>query len=130
MPVTVDVSTLVGQLRLEIGDTNTATGKGKKPDGTNFSDDELNVWLGRAGRMTSDAAAQVGMAAAMACEALARAWAAAADIELPTRKEYYSQVAIRLEAQAKELWARYNGGVRIRKLGVPGNIGTISEYGT
>lgn len=130
MPVTVDVRTQVGQVRLEIGDTNTASGKGKKPDGTNFSDDELNVWLGRAGRLTRDTDAQVGMAAAMACETLARMWASAADIELPTRKEYYSQVAIRFEAQAKELWGRYNGGLRIRKLSVPGNLGTTTEYGT
>ena len=43
MAFTYNVTTALGQLRLEIGDT--VSGAGPRPDGTNYSDEELNVLL-------------------------------------------------------------------------------------
>ena len=43
MAFTYDVSSSLGQLRLAIGDT--VSGAGPRPNGANYSDAELNVFL-------------------------------------------------------------------------------------
>lgn len=45
MTVTNVLATDIGKLRMTIGDNNTVTGAGAKPDGTNFTDDQLQVVL-------------------------------------------------------------------------------------
>jgi hypothetical protein len=67
---TYDLSTAVGQIRLEIGDTSNSTDEGVKPNGTNFTDAELTYFY----HQESD---NVLGGAARACEVLARMWARA-----------------------------------------------------
>ena len=128
MPVTTSLTTQIGQVRLELGDTNTATGQGVKPDGTNLTDAEIQVWLTRATGMTSDTTQQVLLATMYACQALARHWSRAADIALPTRKESLSQVAAGWAKRAKEIGAEVGSGLRIRPLARPQQISGGSEW--
>lgn len=78
-----DPSSKIGQLRLEIGDTR--QGFGVRPDGSNFDDTELQVWLDREGH--------VMRAAAAALEALARTWAKEVDMRMGPRSESASQAS-------------------------------------
>lgn len=93
MSFSYDLGNDIGKLRLEIGDT--VAGVGPRPDGTNLSDEELQVWLTREGT--------VGRAAAAACEALARAWSSIADTSVGPRSESASQVAEAWRTRAAEL---------------------------
>lgn len=71
MSFSYDLSTPVGQIRLEIGDTDSATSAGVKPPAlSNFSDEELTYFYQQSG-------SNVLAAAARACEVLARLWARA-----------------------------------------------------
>lgn len=46
MTLTYDISTDIGRVRLSVGDYDiTTTGAGVKPNGDNFSDEELQVYL-------------------------------------------------------------------------------------
>lgn len=63
---TYDLSTQVGQIRLEIGDTQ--QGGGVRPNGSNYADEEIAHFL-------AEEAGHTGRATARACEALARDWA-------------------------------------------------------
>ena len=99
MAFTYDTATDIGKLRLEIGDTTYS--EGVKPDGTNFSDAELQVWLTREG--------DVNRATAAACEALARMWARVADISIGPRKESLGTVSKRWAEEAKHLREQYGG---------------------
>ena len=75
-----DTDTLnVSKVRLEIDDTVYTAGV--KPDGTNFTDEEIMIWLSR----ESD---DVMRAVASACEVLARAWARVADIAVGPRQHF------------------------------------------
>jgi hypothetical protein len=96
MSFTYDLTTEVGQVRLEIGDNEYQNGA--KPDSTNFRDDEIQIWLTREG--------SVLLASAAACEALARLWSRMADITVGPRRENYSTVAGRYADQAAALRAR------------------------
>src|SRR5574337_908036 len=64
MPITTDLTTTTGQIRLLIGDTNAADGV--KPDGTNFTDAEIAYFYSYGG--------SIEKAAALACETLAYLW--------------------------------------------------------
>jgi len=99
-----DTDTLnVSKVRLEIDDTVYAAGV--KPDGTNFTDEEIMIWLDREGD-------DVMRAVASACEVLARGWARVADIAVGPRRESLGQVAQRYAEQAKSLRTQYGGGDR------------------
>ena len=130
MPITVDLTSQVGQVRLEIGDDDDTSGHGKRPAGRNLSDGAITLWLARAALYTSDPTRVVLLAAASACEQLARDWSSVADISLPTRSENAGAVAAKWAARAAELrkQAGSAGGLRIRSLAVPANLDT-TEYG-
>lgn len=68
MTFSYDLDETVGQIRLEIGDTDSSTDAGVKPDGTNFSDEELTYFY-------EQESSNLLAAAARACEVLARMWA-------------------------------------------------------
>lgn len=102
MTFTYVLATDVGKVRLEISDTSSTTGAGVKPDGTNLTDEEIQIWLTREGTVMS--------AAAAACEALARAWARVADVGVGPRRESLGQVATAWANQAKTLRQQYSGG--------------------
>lgn len=100
MAFTYNVSNNTGLMRLELGDTN--EGAGIKPNGGNFSDEELGVWLTREG--------SVMRACAAACEALARAWASVADTSAGPLSESGGAVAAKWSEQAKALRAQFGYG--------------------
>jgi hypothetical protein len=100
MSFSYDVTTDIGVMRLELGDTT--PGAGVKPDGGNFSNEELQVWLTREG--------SVMCAVAAACEALARQWSASSDISVGPRSESASQVAEAWEKRAALLRTNYGYG--------------------
>ena len=64
MPITTDLETSIGQIRLLIGDDR--DGDGVKPNGDNFSDAELTFFYEQGGSLN--------LAAALACESLAWQW--------------------------------------------------------
>lgn len=95
------------KLRVELGDQVLNQGKGVKPGGGNLSNEELEYWLTEA----SSASHVVLEAAARGCEALARMWAPAHDLEDGPIKEAFSQTADRWNKQAAQLRARINGAL-------------------
>lgn len=96
---TYDLTTTVGQVRVEIGDT--VSGTGVKPDGANFSDAEITYFL------TQESS--VGRAAARACEVLARMYAGLVDLTAGPRRESLSQAATAYADRARELRRQYGG---------------------
>ncbi len=96
---TTDVSTAIGQVRMELGDD--VQGQGVKPDGRNLSDAEIQTLIDREG--------SVLRAVASACELLARQWARVANVAVGSRREDLSDVAKQWTAQAKTLREQYGG---------------------
>ena len=97
---TNDTDSDIGQVRLELGDD--VDGDGVRPNGSNFTDAQLQVWLDREG--------SVMCAAAAACEALARQWARVANIAVGQRKEDLGAVSDQWAKQAERLREQYGGG--------------------
>jgi hypothetical protein len=95
-----DLATDIGKCRLELGDTS--PGAGVKPDGTNLSNEELQVWLDREGG--------VMLAVAAACEALARQWSGVADLTVGPRSESAGAIAEKWETRAGKLRDVYGYG--------------------
>lgn len=107
---TTDLSTDVGQVRLELGDE--VNGAGVRPDGRNLSDAEIQVLLDREG--------SIMRAVAAACELLARSWARVANIAIGSRREDLGSVSEQWRRQAAELRAQYgaaSGGVTAFSVG-------------
>lgn len=119
MAITTDLELDIGQVRLEIGDSDETTGQGVKPDGTNFTDLEIQWFLDQEG--------SVRLAAAHACEALSRHWSKVANIQIGSRREEFAKIAENWRAQGKELRSQGGGGLRIRRLARPANV-SLSEY--
>ena len=114
MAITTDLSTDIGQVRLEIGDRDTTAGMGARPDGSNLTDDEIGYFLAAEGSVRG--------AAARACEALAGDWRKIATIWIGTRKEEAGAIAAGFAAQAQILRGSSGGGLRIRRLARPANL--------
>lgn len=114
MPITVDLTTLVGQVRLEIGDDDDTAGHGQRPDGSNLSDQAITLWLTRASLYQGTSNGQVLLAAAYACEKLARDWATVSNITAPSRRESAGDVAAKWAARAMELRKACAGGLGLR----------------
>lgn len=91
----------ISKVRLEIGDT--VSGSGVRSSGANLTDEEIQVWL-------DSEEEEIMLAAARACEMLARDWAKAASIQLGPRREQLSDVAKAWERQAEELRSQYGSG--------------------
>jgi hypothetical protein len=121
MTFTYTLTTDIGKTRLEIGDTDSTTGMGVRPDGTNLTDEEIQVWLTREGT--------VGGAAAAACEALARMWARMANVSAGPRSESLSDVAKAWAEQARVLRQQYGGAAVVVSAGVTREDG-YSEHAT
>lgn len=100
MAFSYDVTTDIGQIRLELGDTT--PGAGVRPDGSNFSNEELQVWLTREG--------SVMCAVAAACEALARQWSSVTTISVGPKSETLSLISKAWADRATELRGLYGYG--------------------
>lgn len=99
----------VAKVRLEIGDT--VSGTGVKPNGSNFTDAELLIFLARESN-------NVMRATASACEALARWWATAVNITVGLRREELTAVSKAWTERAAELRKQYGGGQQAFSAGV------------
>lgn len=97
MAITTSLSTDIGKVRLEIGDT--VEDKGPRPNGANLTDDELQYWITREGH--------VMRAVAAACEALARMWSSSTTISIGPHSETLSLIAGMWDDRAKKLRAVY-----------------------
>ena len=97
MAFTYDLSTNVGKIRLELGDT--IQNSGIRPNNGNLSDEELQYWY--------DRELNVMRAVAAACEALARMWSTAASISIGPHSESLSDVAEAWDKRAKLLRQQY-----------------------
>lgn len=93
MAFTYDLTTALGQVRLALGDTTSGTGV--RPDGTNFSDAEIQVFI--------DLENSVDLAVARACDVLATQWATVADLQVGPRREALGAIAERYGERAKSL---------------------------
>lgn len=96
---TTDLDDDIGQLRLELGDD--VSGSGVKPDGSNFTDAQLQAFLDREG--------SVMRALAAACENLARRWSLVANITVGPRSEQLGQIAGQWSKRGEELRDQYGG---------------------
>lgn len=105
MAITTDLNTPIGQVRLLIGDT--IENNGMKPNGANFSDDEIAYFL--------QAETNGPMrAAALACDTLAALWNTYPDFEADGLRLNRSSIAKAWQYSAVRLRAR--AGVVVRKL--------------
>lgn len=99
MSFTYDLTNDIGKVRLLVGDT--VQDDGVKPDDSNYSDEEIQVFLDR----NND----VNIAAAEALENLARMWAVEPDIRMGPISESRSDVAGNLREQAEKLRQQSGG---------------------
>ncbi len=100
MTFTYDITTALGKIRFEIGDTVSA--QGARPNSVNFTDEEINqIYLDEGGSI-------VGTVVHL-LDVLAREWSVVADITLGPRKESFSQIAKAFAQRAEQL--RDNSGV-------------------
>lgn len=90
----------ISRVRQEIGDT--VMDAGVKPDGSNFSDDEIAVWLDEEGD-------DVMKATARACETLSRLYTLSSKrIEVGPRKEEYENRAAEWSQRSAELRGQFD----------------------
>ena len=85
----------ISKVRLELNDI--VDGVGVRPDNTNFSNEEIALWL-------SEESNSVMLAAARACDALARAWSVMVNETVGPRKYEYGKVA--------DNWAKHASALR------------------
>lgn len=100
MGFTYDLTSNIGKIRLLIGDT--VVNVGVKPDGTNYSDEEIQVFLDRNGNDADIAAAEL-------LENLARMWSLEPDVKMGPVTESRSDVAENLMTQAEKLRGQTGG---------------------
>jgi hypothetical protein len=101
MTFSYDLDTSVGQVRLEIGDDDDSPDAGVKPNGTNFSDEEITSILDSEGGVVLRAAARF-------CELLARRYVLVAEsvkirdysIDATKKADYWRELAAELRARA------------------------------
>ena len=100
MTFTYVLTTDIGQIRLQIGDTT--SGKGVRPSGANLSDEEIQVIL--------DVEGTIMRTAAGCCEMLARDWSKVAVLGAGNAKEQMAAMADEFLKQAKYLRGIYGYG--------------------
>jgi|WetSurMetagenome_2_1015567.scaffolds.fasta_scaffold20352_3 hypothetical protein len=93
MSFSYDLTESVGQVRLALGDTT--SGAGVRPDGSNFSDDEIQYFV--------DQENNLDLAVARACDVLATQWTTVADLQVGPRREALGAIAERYTERAKSL---------------------------
>lgn len=114
MSFTYDLATDIGKVRLYLGDIT--SGAGPRPDGTNFSDEEITLLLEQEGD-------SVMRTVAACCEILANAWASvASDIAVGSRRESNQQATL-FANRAEKLRAQHGGAVTVFVSGFKRNDG-------
>lgn len=130
MAFTYNVTTALGQLRLEIGDT--VSGAGPRPDGTNYSDEELNVILAP----ILAAGSSYGLGVARVLRRLANEWSNRANVTIGEFSMSYAAVAenYRKQAAAWELGVdtaggAVSGGITVGTMTLANRVWTLDETG-
>lgn len=100
MAFTTDLTTALGQVRFQLGDR--VEGAGILPDGSNLSDEEIQLALDE----NDD---QVMLSTAWLCDALAIRWSTYVDTQVGPMKESLSQVSKGYETRAESLREKYGG---------------------
>jgi hypothetical protein len=94
MAFTYDITTDVGKVRFQIGDRVENTGV--RPDGTNFSDEEIEMML-------TELNDNILATSARLLSTLSAEWALLTDFAMGPRKESYSQVSKQYGVLASKL---------------------------
>lgn len=130
MAFTYDVSTSLGQLRLAIGDTK--LGEGPRPDGSNYSDAELGVYL--APVLASGYA--YGRSVPSMLRLLAVEWSNRASVTIGEFSANYAAVADNYRKRAAD-WeatidttgAGVSGGITVGTMTLANRVYTVGESG-
>jgi hypothetical protein len=105
---TYRIGTDIGKIRLQLGDDTESSGV--RPDGANFTDEELQTYLDREG--------SVMRAVAGLCETLALQYARMADLRVGPRSESLSQIGASFAKRAALLREMYGGIAAAYSVGV------------
>lgn len=108
MTWTYRIGTDIGKVRLQLGDDTESSGV--RPDGSNFTDEEIQTYLDREG--------SVMRAVAGLCETLALQYARMADIRVGPRSESLSQIGAGYAKRASLLREMYGGIASAYSVGV------------
>lgn len=130
MAFTYDVSTSLGQLRLAIGDTK--LNEGPRPDGTNYSDAELGVFL----TPVIAAGYAYGRAVPQMLRLLAVEWSNRASVTIGEFSANYAAVADNYRKRAAD-WettidttgAGVSGGIMVGTMTLANRVYTVGESG-
>lgn len=130
MAFTYSLSTNLGKTRLAIGDT--VSGSGPRPAGTNYSDEEINVFLTPA----IAAGYTYGRAVSQMFRILASEWTNQANISIGEYSAQYSSVADNYRKAANE-WermtdatgAQVTGGIGTGKLILSNSVYEVTDAG-
>ena len=131
MAFTYDVSTALGQLRLAIGDTK--PGEGPRPDGTNYTDAELGVFL----TPVIAAGYAYGRAVPAMFRILASEWSNRASVTIGEFSANYAAVAENYRKRAAD-WeatidttgAGVSGGITVGTMTLADRVYTVNTSGT
>ena len=130
MAFTYDVSTSLGQLRLAIGDTK--LNEGPRPDGTNYSDVELGIFL----TPVIAAGYAYGRAVPQMLRLLAVEWSNRASVTIGEFSANYATVADNYRKRAAD-WeatidttgAGVSGGIMVGTMTLANRVYTVGESG-
>ena len=118
MSFTYDTATDIGKVRFAIGDVT--SGAGIKPDGTNFSDEELQLLLTREGNW--------GAAAAACCETLSVWYARVVNISVGPRREDLGAIRQAYVDLAAQLRKQHGGGNLAQARGFSAGVVRVDGY--
>jgi hypothetical protein len=123
MTITTDLTSIEGQIRLEIGD-DTLEPAGIRFQGKNFSDDQLkHFYAAEGGNVDADPAQPyIGRASAKALEVASRDWAKAARQRKRGQRAELQDQAAQLFRQAEQLRRQYGRSAH----SLPPTPGTIA----
>lgn len=120
MSFTYRLSTELGKTRLAIGDT--VNGAGPRPNGANFSDEEINVYL----TPVLAAGNSYGRAVAQLLRLLANEWTSKASISIGEYRVDYNTIAANYRAAAAE-WERMTDASGAQTAGITVGVMTLSN---
>ena len=120
MAFTYNLSTNLGKTRLAIGDT--VDGTGPRPDGTNYSDEEIGVYL----TPIIAAGQSYGRAVAQMLRLLANEWTSKASISISDYRVDYNNVAANYRAAAAE-WERSTDASGAQTSGIAVGVMTLTN---
>lgn len=130
MAFTYNLSTDIGRVRLAIGDT--VKGSGPRADGSNYSDEEINVYLVPA----IAAGYSYGRAVSQLLRLLANEWAGKASVSIGDYSVQYAAVAdnyrkaaAQWDAMTDASGAAVSGGITVGTMTLTNQVYTVTDAG-